>query len=63
VAGSSPVFRSLIIKISIGKMKNKKMITPDNRRCSSVVEHFLGKEEVGGSIPPNGSPEGLKLAK
>jgi hypothetical protein len=23
--------------------------------CSSVVEHFLGKEEVGGSIPPIGS--------
>ena len=25
------------------------------RRCSSVVEHFLGKEEVKGSIPFNGS--------
>ena len=24
-------------------------------RCSSVVEHFLGKEEVKGSIPFNGS--------
>ena len=24
-------------------------------RCSSVVEHFLGKEEVSGSIPDNGS--------
>jgi hypothetical protein len=24
-------------------------------RCSSVVEHFLGKEEVKGSIPSNGS--------
>jgi hypothetical protein len=24
-------------------------------RCSSVVEHFLGKEEVWGSIPHNGS--------
>ena len=24
-------------------------------RCSSVVEHFLGKEEVAGSIPINGS--------
>ena len=23
--------------------------------CSSVVEHFLGKEEVGGSIPLNSS--------
>jgi hypothetical protein len=23
-----------------------------------VVEHFLGKEEVGGSIPPNGSSKG-----
>ena len=27
----------------------------DLRRCSSVVEHFLGKEEVKGSIPFNGS--------
>ena len=26
-------------------------------RCSSVVEHFLGKEEVKGSIPFNGSLE------
>ncbi len=25
------------------------------RHCSSVVEHFLGKEEVAGSIPANGS--------
>ena len=24
-------------------------------RCSSVAEHFLGKEEVKGSIPFNGS--------
>ena len=24
-------------------------------RCSSVVEHFLGKEEAKGSIPFNGS--------
>ncbi len=24
-------------------------------RCSSGVEHFLGKEEVSGSIPDNGS--------
>ena len=24
-------------------------------RCSSGVERFLGKEEVGGSIPPIGS--------
>ena len=24
-------------------------------RCSSGVEHFLGKEEVTGSIPVNGS--------
>jgi hypothetical protein len=24
-------------------------------RCSSVVEHFLGKEEVGSSILLNGS--------
>jgi hypothetical protein len=27
----------------------------EHRRCSSVVEHFLGKEEVKGSIPFNGS--------
>ncbi len=27
-------------------------------RCSSVVEHFLGKEEVKGSIPFNGSSFG-----
>ena len=27
----------------------------NSSRCSSVVEHFLGKEEVGGSIPPIGS--------
>ena len=26
-------------------------------RCSSVVEHFLGKEEVWGSIPHNGSTD------
>ena len=26
-------------------------------RCSSVVEHFLGKEEVKGSIPFNGSTD------
>ena len=25
------------------------------RLCSSVVEHFLGKEEVAGSIPATGS--------
>ena len=25
--------------------------------CSSVVEHFLGKEEVGGSIPLNSSKQ------
>ena len=30
-------------------------------RCSSVVEHFLGKEEVKGSIPFNGSEDFLKV--
>ena len=48
VAGSSPVFRSLVIP------RHSFYCKPD-RRCSSVVEHFLGKEEVGGSIPPIGS--------
>jgi hypothetical protein len=28
---------------------------PAKSHCSSVVEHFLGKEEVAGSIPANGS--------
>jgi hypothetical protein len=28
-----------------------------------VVEHFLGKEEVGGSIPLNSSKEFKKLKK
>jgi hypothetical protein len=31
-------------------------------RCSSVVEHFLGKEEVWGSIPHNGSKKWKEAA-
>ncbi len=30
--------------------------------CSSVVEHLLGKEEVGGSIPLNSSKR-IKIEK
>ena len=30
-------------------------------RCSSEVEHFLGKEEVTGSIPVIGSKKMLKI--
>ena len=40
VAGSNLVSRSFYVRIS---------------RFSSVVEHFLGKEEVMGSNPINGS--------
>ena len=43
-------------------MPKNKIVTPfkytichSKSRCSSVVEHFLGKEEVWGSIPHNGS--------
>ena len=31
-------------------------------RCSSVVEHFIGNEEVMGSIPINGSIVRMKRA-
>ena len=30
-------------------------VNDSKSRCSSVAEHFLGKEEVKGSIPFNGS--------
>ena len=39
----------------IGKVDGKK--TGIKSRCSSVVEHFLGKEEVDSSILFNGSEE------
>jgi hypothetical protein len=32
-------------------------LSTDNRRCSSGVEHFLGKEEVVSSILINGSKD------
>ena len=49
VASSSLVSRSIRRKSAFG--------LPDlsNRRCSSEVERFLGKEEVTGSIPVIGS--------
>jgi hypothetical protein len=46
VAGSNLVSRSKINRIS---------------RFSSVVEHFLGKEEVMGSNPINGSANTMLL--
>ena len=35
----------------------------DNCRCGSVVEHFLGKEEVVSSILINGSKTSKRLEK
>ena len=58
VAGSSPVSRSklsyelsVVALVLLANNHNNK----NRGRCSSVVEHFLGKEEVGSSILLNGS--------
>ena len=42
------------------KLQTKKLET-ELCRCGSVVEHFLGKEEVEGSIPSNGSSSELLM--
>ena len=61
VAGSSPVSRSKFVLGSKGMLAIKINLTPsvEHRycivdRCAQVaqsVEHVLGKDEVGGSIP------------
>jgi hypothetical protein len=43
-----------ILTVADWRLLNCRLPT-ELRRCSSVVEHFLGKEEVKGSIPFNGS--------
>ena len=56
VAGSNPVSRSILVPLALsgdGLAKCRRLERPS----SSVVEHFLGKEEVPGSIPGLGSTD------
>src|SRR5690606_13726916 len=58
VAGSNLVSRSTGPPL---KCKGGRPIKNHNGLCSSEVEHFLGKEEVAGSIPAKGSrPSGQR---
>jgi hypothetical protein len=68
VAGSNLVSRSAhwAIVILVGVVHHKVTKSPDQqmvRRCSSVVEHFLGKEEVVSSILINGSGKSRWILK
>ncbi len=49
VAGSNPVFRSKVTLVGVAFFRDC--------RYSSAVERFLGKEEVSGSSPDNGSKQ------
>lgn len=71
--GSSSVDRALAFQAKgrgfEPRLPLKKMGLPNRlqsysvRLCSSVVEHFLGKEEVPGSNPGTGSSKGLILER
>ena len=62
-SGSSSFGRAVAFQASGGRFEPGLPLTShpaisfndSKSRCSSVVEHFLGKEEVKGSIPFNGS--------
>jgi hypothetical protein len=57
VAGSNPVSRSKE-NIDSNRFQSRTRLGPP----SSVVEHFLGKEEVTGSIPVVGSTDTHRLS-
>jgi hypothetical protein len=54
VAGSNPVSRSIVLSVFIKRheaMDDVKMCLRPDAHVAQSVEHFLGKEEVTGSIP------------
>ncbi|GEM_PF-1035526 len=55
VAGSSLVSRSSTTRGGPGAARSRSASHQNIGLCSSGVEHFLGKEEVTGSIPVKGS--------
>src|SRR5690554_6191355 len=60
--GSSSVDRALAFQAE-GRGFESRLPLSFFRLCSSVVEHFLGKEEVVGSIPAIGSSKIWRLIK
>ena len=58
--GTFRVYKNKFFKIK--QTADKNILVYFTSCCSSVVEHLLGKEEVGGSIPLNSSKR-IKIEK
>ena len=61
MSGSSSVGRALAFQAKCREFEPRLPLYFPKSRCSSGVEHFLGKEEVRGSNPLNGSTSSFFL--